>query len=282
MTAYPPSLSLVRSLTLELRDDDPQSGWSLLRDVSGQVESLELHICDRYASAPGVEAYLADDGEDEESLERWKERWDSVPDLLANWEAVLGRNTRFSHLSHLTFASTARGLANYFGFAHHLPDLVSLVWSCHWSEETSYNIDHDIMGVQDERPPRVSSLKTLSVSAAPVILRWALRRLLTTSPNVSALTLFRKEDINHPLIFSGEINGIHKLLADHKRISHLALYGGLPELLLVKLNAVRSVDPSAVSLSHITTLVLEQSSMSRSAEQHIRPLMNPVVRSSLN
>lgn len=130
LISYPASSSLIRDITIELRDDDDTSNWPILKRLAPQLERLEVHLMDRL----WIEGLNIDEYELADNPNR------TVSRISANsadvWRRVFDYSSvQFSNLTSITLITTSRIMEHLDGLKRCVPKIIDLTLVSHKCSE---------------------------------------------------------------------------------------------------------------------------------------------------
>lgn len=147
---YSPAQKLLRKLAVEVRDEDPLSGWPLLVRFAPQLVECTIMLYDRLW-------LLAEKNNYEEDAEYKVVQQCAKTPMI--WRTI--RPARFTKLTKLTLATTARPAEHLGNILPFVPALKELVLSCHWNE---YGRDLPCPDFSEQMPTQIERI-TLTGSA---------------------------------------------------------------------------------------------------------------------
>lgn len=195
LSATPIIAESLRSLTVEVRDDDSTSGWNLIKRFGPQLQELNLHIFGRYTQPEDVYEYIdkyktkispwrdfVGDGEegvkDEENINQT--RWRS-PDLTMNrglesWFKPLFPSIPLVNITNLNLHAAYHCLEHFRFIAPHVPNLRQLALHCH-TTDTSFRGTYEPVSLTLEDLPFHSCVESITLTGLDGTVWYALREL---------------------------------------------------------------------------------------------------------
>lgn len=249
LDTYTPSCTLVRKLTIEVRDDDLDTGWPQMARLASQLETLEIHIFDRFwhsvAWSDENEVYNEKIGANCVIERSWAR--------LFNFNKPLATSSFLINLTSLTIQATARTFYHFRQIAPHVPGLRELTLGLHWLET-----DKDLLPYEFEYAPKFTLLNLHRITLIGLD-KWMTSMLsmilLPSSPNLRLLDIRRLRNIVTP--DTHHLLRLVQSIAQSPHLQGLVVYGIDSKDFLSKIIDVQRAYSRVLAFRNITTITIE-------------------------